>query len=358
MAKKARRSARNAATATKNFGKWLPKAVENFFEQIPPTMKRIKPWAVTFKGGLTLLCLLGVLVLVPLFLNNEFVLGIFISANILVIFAASWDLLAGFAGESSFGHALFLGMGGYVSASLVVYSGQPWWIAMFIGAIFAVVFGLIIGIPCLRLRGPYFSLGTLAFSLLFYYIFQSRAITEFFGIPGHISAVPLLVNNHLIEYLVVLLVMIVSLLAMLAISNSRVGTVFKAIRDDEISADAAGINTTKYKLVALVISSFFAGIAGSLYAFHTQAIGSEQFGTLYSFYPIVMASLGGIATIFGSLGGAYFFQFVFELFRGFSDISYLIFAVAMILVIRFASGGVIRPLIERVRQFWDILRGK
>jgi branched-chain amino acid transport system permease protein len=357
MTKRTRRSARNAATATKSFVKWLPKAVKHFFQQVPPTTRRIKPWAVTFKGTLTLLCLLGVFVF-PLISGNEYYLGIFITANILVIFAASWDLLAGFAGQTSFGHSAFLGIAGYVTSAMVRYYGQPWWMSMFLGAAVAVLLGLIIGIPSLRLRGPYFALGTLAFTLILIELFRSATLQPWLGGSEGVSGVPPLSYDPVFEYLVVLTLMIVSILAMIAISNSRVGTVFKAIRDDETSAEASGINTTKYKLVAFMISAFFAGIAGSLYALHFRGVSPEVYSTLYSFYAIVMATLGGIATIYGSVGGAYFFIFLTEFLRGFAELSLLIFAIALIFVMRFASSGVVKPFIERLKEFLNILRGK
>jgi branched-chain amino acid transport system permease protein len=329
--------------------------VKHFFQDIPPTVKRVKPWAVTFRGTLTLLCLLGVFIL-PLFTSNLYYLGIFDTANIFVIFAASWDLLAGFVGQTSFGHAAFLGIGGYAAAALVRFYRQPWWVSLLLGAIVAVLAGLLIGIPCLRLRGPYLALGTLAFSLILGQVFVDPTLP--LGGTGGVSMVPPVSPSPVVEYLIILVLMVVSVIAMIAIGNSRVGTVFKAIRDDETSAEASGINTTKYKLLAFMISSFFAGIAGGLFALHFSAIAPVDYDPLYSFYAIIMATLGGIATIFGSLGGSYFFIFFYEFLRAAGDIAYLIFAIILVVVLRFASGGVIRPLLERLKQFWDILRGK
>ena len=357
MAKRAKRSARNAANATKNFVKWLPRATKHFFQELPPTTRRIQPWASTFKGGLTLLILL-ISFGFPILTGNLYYLGIFVTADIFVIFAASWDLLAGFAGQSSFGHAAFLGIAGYAAAALSRYYAQPWWVSMLLGAIVAVLLGLIIGIPCLRLRGPYFALGTLAFTLILGEIFRSVYFTPWLGGSGGVSGVSPISPDPVIEYLVILFLMIVSVLTMIAIGNSRVGTVFKAIRDDEISAEASGINTTKYKLVAFMASAFFAGIAGSIFAFHFSGVSPEMYSTLYSFYAIVMATLGGIATIFGSVGGAYFFIFLAEFLRGFGDVTYLVFAIVLIIVMRFASSGAVRPLLDRVKELWDLLRGK
>jgi branched-chain amino acid transport system permease protein len=357
LAKKARRSIRNAGAATKNFGKWLPKASKHFVEELPPATRRFRSWVVTYKGILTMVCLIGI-VLLPMIIPNEFYLGLFVTADIWVIYAASWDFLAGYAGQVSFGHAAFLGIAGYASAGLVRYFGQPWWVSVFAGAFMAVALGLIVGIPCLKFRGPYLALGTLAFSLILVNIFESPALQPWLGASGGVSGVPPLSYDPILEYLVVLGFMLFALVVMISIANSRVGTVFKSIRDDETSAEASGINTTKYKLVAFMISAFFAGIAGSLFALHNRGVSPPVFSTLYSFEAIVMAALGGIATIVGSLGGAYLFTFLDNFLSSFANFSLFLFAVVLIIVFRFASGGFVKPLVDKLREFINILRGK
>jgi len=369
LAKKVRRSIRNAGAATRNFGTWLPKASRHFFEELPPATRRFRSWALTYRGILTILGLLGLLlmpaILYLLHQPSEYWLGIFVLADIWVIYAASWDFLAGYVGQVSFGHAAFLGIGGYATAGLVRYFGQPWWVSVFAGAVMAVVLGLTVGVPCLRLKGPYLALGTLAFSLILNELFQSPALQPWLGASGGVSGVPPLSPDPVVEYLVVLAFMVASLVVMISITNSRVGTVFRSIRDDEISAEASGINTTKYKLVAFMTSAFFAGVAGSLFALHFRGVSPPVFGTLYSFEAIVMAALGGIATIFGAIGGAYLFTFL-NTFLGdltigsfsLAGLSVFIFAVILVLVFRFASGGFMKPFVERLKEFIDILRGK
>ena len=130
---------------------------------------RFRAWARTFRGSITLFSLVGLL-LIPLS-GNEYVTIILVAAMIYSIFAASWDFLAGFAGQVSFGHAAFFGISGYFTAAFVKFAGTHWIIALFIGAGYAVIFSLLIGIPCLRLKGPYLALGTLAFSLILWNLF-------------------------------------------------------------------------------------------------------------------------------------------------------------------------------------------
>ena len=315
-------------------------------------VRRFRVWALTFRGGITLFCLAGLL-LMPL-IGNEYLTTIIITAMILAIFAASWDLLAGFAGQVSFGHSAFFGIAGYVTAAFVKFFNQNWVVALIAGASVAVVFSLLIGIPCLRLRGPYLALGTLAFSLILYNLFLTG--TYLGGTEG-ISGLPGADNTYVIFY-VVAAIMGVSLIAMRVIADSRLGTVLKALRDDEVCADASGINTTVYKLIAFMISGFFAGIAGGLFVLDTTAVNPAVYQPLYSFYAIIMASIGGIATIFGSIIGAFLYVILSELLRPLAAASLLIFATILILIIRFAEEGVMNPFLGRVQELWDKIRGR
>ncbi len=318
---------------------------------IQSLLKRFRIWASTFRGGITLLFLLGLL-LIPL-ADNEYLTEVLMTAMILSIFAASWDLLAGFAGQVSFGHSAFFGISAYITAAFVMFFGLHWVVALAAGAAVAVVFSLLIGIPCLRLKGPYLALGTLAFSLILYNVFLTG--TYLGGTLG-ISGLPG-VENVYAGFYVILAFMGFSLIAMRLIVDSRLGTVLKAIRDDEVCADASGINTTVYKLIAFMISGLFAGIAGSLYVFTQTAVNPAYFQPLYSFYAIIMASIGGIATIFGSIIGAFLFIVLSEFLRPLAAAALLIFAALLILIVRFAEEGVMNPVLERTQELWDKIRG-
>jgi len=315
-------------------------------------VNRFRVWALTFRGSITLFCLLGLL-LVPL-TGNEYLTTIIITSMILAIFAASWDLLAGFAGQVSFGHSAFFGIAGYVTAAFVRFLGHHWVIALLAGAGMAVVFSLLIGVPCLRLKGPYLALGTLAFSLVLYRLFLTG--TWLGGTEG-ISGLPRAENPYLVFYAIAGF-MVVSLVAMRAIADSRLGTVMKAIRDDELCADASGINTTVYKLLAFMISGFFAGIAGAIFVLDTTAVNPAIYQPLYSFYAIIMASIGGIATIYGSIIGAFLFIILSEVLRPLAAAALLIFAALLILIIRFAEEGVMNPVLEKVQELYDKIRGR
>ncbi|MHA2193432.1 MAG: branched-chain amino acid ABC transporter permease [Candidatus Thorarchaeota archaeon] len=279
---------------------------------------------------------------------------IVITAMIMSIFAASWDLLAGFAGQVSFGHSAFFGISGYMTAAFVKFLGQHWVIALIAGVAVAVLFSILIGIPCLRLKGPYLALGTLAFSLILYNLFLAG--TYLGGTEG-ISGLPGADNTYVVFYAIAAF-MLASLIIMRAVADSRLGTILKAIRDDETCADASGINTTVYKLIAFIISGFFAGVAGALFVLDTTAVNPAVYQPLYSFYAIIMASIGGIATIYGSIIGAFLFILLSELLRPLAAASLLIFATLLILIVRFAEEGVMNPFMERIQELYDKIRGR
>ncbi|MFW9961547.1 MAG: branched-chain amino acid ABC transporter permease, partial [Candidatus Thorarchaeota archaeon] len=229
-----------------------------------------------------------------------------------------------------------------------------WFVALFIGAGYAVIFSVLIGIPCLRLKGPYLALGTLAFSLILYNLFLTG--TWLGGTEG-ISGLPSLGSPFVIFYIIAAF-MVASLIIMRAIVDSRLGTILKAIRDDETGADASGINTTVYKLIAFMVSGLFAGIAGALFVLDTTAVNPAQYQPLYSFYAIIMASIGGIATIYGSIVGSFLFTLLSEFLRPLAVASLLIFATLLIIIVRFAEEGVMNPFLERVQDVWDMIRRK
>ena len=324
----------------------------------------LKTWVKTFSGGLTVFCLFDLIIL-PFLTQNQTFLHTFLRqlslAMIFAILAASWDFLAGIAGQVSFGHAIFFGIGGYICAYLISYQLFPIWLSIIIGALGAVIFGLFIGIPSLRLKGPYLALGTLSFSLILLKLFNMGSLSDlFFGSEG-IYALPKLSDDPIIEYFVIFIFLVASLIILIAIGKSKFGTVLKSIRDDETGSEASGINITRYKIYAYMISALFAGFAGTFYAlFNTTVNPSGNFGILISFYAIIMASLGGITTIAGSALGAFFFILLeyFLIQLGFELWVYLIFAIILIIVIRFSEHGILKPALEHLKDLWDLMLGR
>jgi branched-chain amino acid transport system permease protein len=335
-------------------------------------------WIKTFRGQVTVLCLIGLAIL-PFITTNTYIIGIFNTFMIYTIFAASWDFLAGYVGQVSFGHAIFLGVSAYVTAFTVKFFLFPWWFALILGAFFAVLFGLIVGVPSLRLKGPYLALGTLSMSLILYELFKMSSLgllweatfpgTELFGTTG-IGQIIIFTDIPQIFYIVIFIIMCVVVVFLTHFVKSNTGTILKAIRDDETGAKASGINTTKYKVIAFMISGFIAGIAGGLFTFRHTGVNPGIFQPLYSFYAIIMAALGGIATISGSALGAFIFVFLGEILRLLGDNPNItgtiggfvepifVFSIILIIIIRFAEHGLLKPALERLKSLWDLILGR
>jgi len=293
------------------------------------------------------------LFLLPLVMDNEYYLGILILASIYAIFAASWDLLSGFTGQINFGHAIFFGVAVYAAALLNIHVGLDPWLTIPLGALAAVLAGLVVGVPCLRLRGTYLAFVTLAFPLILKEIVQ--LIPGAGGTLGAtaIESVEPLSSSPVVKYYVAVALMVVSGFAMWKITDSKTGIIFHAIREDEVTARASGINTTRYKLLAFCLSGFFGGIAGGLYVHHIpDASPLTSFGLLLSFQAIIWAVFGGIATIYGPIAGA-FILFPLTDYLGNTPVSkydMLIVAIIILLVMLFMREGLITWLRDKIEK--------
>lgn len=292
------------------------------------------------------------LLLLPAITTQPYVLRIVILACIFGIFAASWDLLSGFTGQMNFGHALFFGVAGYTSAILNLRLDLPPGLTIPLGAIAAVLAGLIVGVPCLRLRGPYLALATLAFPLILtgiIYIFPTLT-----GGERGVSGLTALTGSRLIDYYVAAVLLLGLGFIMWKITGSKTGIIFHAIREDEVAVRASGINTTRYKLLAFSLSGLFAGIAGGLYVHFLRAASPiSTLHILVSFQVIIWAIFGGIATIYGPIIGVFILvplTEVLSMFPVVSDLRMLLFALVILLVLMFMPEGIstwVRDKIEK-----------
>jgi branched-chain amino acid transport system permease protein len=244
----------------------------------------------------------------PLITDQVYVLRIFILASIFSIFAASWDFLAGFTGLLNFGHAAFFGMSAYTAGLLSTRLGMSPWLTIPLGSITAMVTGLLIGVPALRLRGIYLALVTLAFPIIFTgFVFAFPQHTG--GELGLFGIAPM-ASSRISEYYLILVIMVASLLIMWKVTDlkskiMRTGVVFRAIAQDEITAKACGIYTTRYKFIAFAVSGFFAGISGGVYAHFIKVVGPSTLELTFSLQAILWAIFGGLGTIYGSVVGVY-----------------------------------------------------
>jgi branched-chain amino acid transport system permease protein len=298
--------------------------------------------------ALVLAWALGLLAL-PLVYDDAYVLRILTMTCIFAIFAASWDLLAGYTGQVNFGHALFFGAGAYTSALLSLKLGITPWLTIWAGAAVAALFGFLVGYLCLRLRGSYLSLATLAFPLI--------ALGLLFAFPGFsggelgISGLRRLTLSPPANYYAAAVPMLAIVFGLWLLADSRFGIVLHAIRDDEVAARASGINTPRYKLTVFAVAGAAAGFAGALFAHYLRVAGPSTLEVALSFQVVIWGIFGGVATIYGPVAAVFILYPLTEwlgTFRAFGELRLLIFAVIVLLVLLFMPRGLTPWVRDRI----------
>lgn len=292
-------------------------------------------------------CLVFLFIL-PLFTKDPYLLRILILANIFAVFAASWDLLSGYVGQINLGHALFFGVSAYASAILNLKAGWPPLLTVPAGALLAVLAGLVVGIPALRLKGPYLALATLAMPVIL-----MGVVFMFPGLTGGelgVSGVARLAKTRVTEYYITYFLMVVFVFVIWKITSSKIGLIFHAIREDEIAVRASGINTTFYKLLAFCLSGLFAGLAGGLYAHFMRIAGPATLEMVTSFQAVIWTIFGGIATVYGPVVGVFILVPVMELLRLVPEVRMLAFALILIFVLRFLPEGITSWVSDRLEK--------
>jgi branched-chain amino acid transport system permease protein len=264
-----------------------------------------------------------------------------------VALAQSWNLISGLTGYVSFGHVAFFGTGTYVAAILITRAAWHWGPASVAGGVGAVVLALIIGWPCLRLKGPYFAIAMLGLSEVM------RVLVSYFeGLTGGGSGIslPTLYASTQIYYAMLLAACAVTAAAYLIIT-SRFGLRLMTIREDEVAAEAMGIDTARYKLYAFLISAFVPGVVGGLFARDQGYIEPVAvFPLLITITMIVMTLFGGKGTIWGPVLGAASLFVVEELvWARFLYLHQLLFGAIIVLVVLAMPRGVLGVLQQRYR---------
>jgi branched-chain amino acid transport system permease protein len=280
------------------------------------------------------------LLLLPLVYDDAYVLRILTMTCLFAIFAASWDLLAGYTGQVNFGHALFFGAGAYGSALASLKLGVSPWFTVWLGAALAALFGYLSGFLCLRLRGSYLSLATLAFPLIGLGLLF--AFPDFSGGELGVSGLQRMITGPTANYYVACVSMLVVVFGLWALADSRFGIVLHAIRDDEVAARASGINTPRYKLAVFTLSAAAAGFSGALLAHYLRVAGPSTLEVALSFQVVIWGIFGGVATIYGPVVAVFILYPLTEWlgsFKQFGELRLLIFAVIVLLVLLFMPRG-------------------
>jgi len=294
----------------------------NFPSSIAPYLKGTKRWLIAA-------VLLSFLVSLGSF--NRYYLGVTIDVGINIILAVSLNLINGYTGQFSLGHAGFMAVGGYTAAKLsLVFSPmvppalQPllFLVALALGGALAALTGLAVGVPSLRLKGDYLAIVTLGFGEIIRVIVQNLeavgAASGLKGIPKFTTLGWTFALAAVATYVVVTLV------------NSTYGRGFVAVKDDEVAASSMGINPVRYKVTAFVIGAFFAGVAGGLYAHHKQFLSPTGFDFLKSIDIVVMVILGGMGRTASVVLAAVALTLLPEFLRSFSEYRMIIYALLII----------------------------
>jgi branched-chain amino acid transport system permease protein len=250
-----------------------------------------------------------------------------------IILAVSLNLINGFTGQLSLGHAGFMAVGAYVSAVCTKYMDLPFVTAIIAACLAAALAGFIIGVPTLRLRGDYLAIATLGFGEIIRVILQN--IEELGGPAGILGISRLTTWPYLFIATVLTIVVIQNLI------NSSFGRAIISVREDEVAAEMMGINTTWYKVLAFIIGAGFAGLAGALFAHYFYIIKPDTFNFLKSFDILVMVVLGGLGSTTGAVLAAMFITVLTAYLQAFPAIRMIIYALILILVMIYRPQGLL-----------------
>ena len=283
----------------------------------------------------------------PLVTGSNYLIGVLTVSVIYGIWAVSWDFMSGLTGRENFGHSLFIGVGAYTAGFLNTGFGLSGWWSLPAAMIMAMVFALVIGLPTLRLKGPYFALAMLSAAVI-----MQRLMLIFWEHTGGeegINGIEPLIRSQLGFYYFALAALVLVTALLLALARSNWGLILRAVRGDEATCQAAGINVTFYKIASLMISAAFAGAGGAIYAHYQLQVAPQLFAVVTSITIITMVYVGGMSSIYGPVGGAILLVLLTELLRNFGEWRLMIYSCTLILILFFLPNGLIAPTWRRVK---------
>lgn len=313
------------------------------------------------------LILLSLLLIVPALSDSTFVVHVFVTICVFAGLSTAWNIVGGYAGQLSLGHMMFYGIGGYTTALLIQHLGLSPWIGMWAGAALSALVAVGIGYPCFRLRGPFFSLATIAFLE----VIRLLAI-HFNGITGGSAGliVPLklgwawMIFQDKFNYLFIAFgLLLLTLIVSYAIRNARLGYYLTAVREREDAASAAGINPTAVKLKAVIVSAVLTSLIGSFHAMYTTFLEPATMFSLSASIEIAMfALIGGLGTVVGPLLGTVLVVPIAELARGWLGASAnglhgFVYGTVLVLITLTLPGGLVGTFGPAIGRLLDRLPG-
>ncbi len=302
----------------------------------------------------TILLGLAFLLVLPLLLGGQpYVFRTIIIISLYIVLALSLNFVIGFAGQLSMGHAAFYGIGAYVTALLTVGAKLSFWPAMLASAVVAALFGFLLGIPTLRLKGDYLAITTIGFGelvrlVLINWVDFTRGPAGIPGVPSP-SILGWQLNSNTGYYYIILAILALTVVVSHRLLNSRLGRGLIAIRDDETAAVAMGINPANLKIMAFVLGAAIAGLAGSFFASYIHYVNPDNFTYVESVAILCMVVLGGAGSIPGVVAGAIILAALPEFLRDISTYRYAIYGMLLIIMMIIRPQGMIGV---------EILKGK
>jgi branched-chain amino acid transport system permease protein len=302
--------------------------------------------------------LAAVALVVPLVLPDNYYVGLANLSLIYIIVAIGLNFIYGYTGYVSFAQAGFFGIGAYTSALLAVDGHVGFWVALPLSGLVAAIFGVLLGMPTLKLSGHYLAMATIGFGIIVQMVLQNwtsftHGAQGIGGIPG-ISFGPLALTNVTQYYYFMLVFAVLAALLAWSIANSNLGRSFKAVREDEIAASTSGINLRFTKVSSFALSALFAGVAGSLYAHMSSYISPDTFSFDQSIVFFTMVLVGGAGTVAGPIVGAILLTFIPELLRFLQEYYMALFGIGIVLAMLFMPQGIVRlfPPESKVATWW------
>ncbi len=286
-----------------------------------------------------------IIIILPLFVESKYYLIVLNVIGLNTIVVVGLNLLIGFAGQISLGHAAFYGLGSYFSGILTVNYGFPLWPAMLLGMLATGAVAYLIGYPSLKLRGHYLVMATLGFGIIVNILMGG--LEQFTGGHDGLMGIPpltmggLAFDNDLKNFYLIWSFVFLCMLAARNLINSRVGRALRAISGSEVAANSLGVNTADYKVKVFVLSAMFASISGSLYAHYITFISPSSYDFYYSIQVVTMVIVGGMGSLWGSLLGAGVLTCISEALHIAKQYHIIAYGVFLCLVLVFLPEGIL-----------------
>jgi branched-chain amino acid transport system permease protein len=287
-----------------------------------------------------------VLILVPFLTDRNDIITWLLFVLLYITLSQGWNVIGGFTGQQNLGHAAFFGTGALIARYLWLW-GLPIPVALLAGGIGASIFAVIIGGPAFRLKGIYFVIGTLVLAEILRIIFDT-VLPRADVLPSE------MLNTYSLmpRYYLSLIIAVIAVTAVYWVSRSRIGLGMMAVREDEDAAEASGVSIQKYKMLAFLISTFIAGLAGGVFAYYAAAAQpGHLFAAVWTFDAVIIVFVGGVGTILGPIIGAFFFVLLQQILSLFlpGGMHILVFGILFIIVVLYLPGGLI-GLIAKLRK--------